>query len=273
MTHSTVAGSNQQPITLDPRFADEWSVLSPLNGDSDFVPLKLLDPATTDLLSPSHPILEAIADSITGRHQSTIRYELRLCFGRYLRDGFFKYNAGLFGFIHNTKVRDKFKEVIEGVSKITKGYVRGVTSFRRVFILPGILRKGASYIGSRKSALTCDPCLLLWLPIPCSWLTSKYEAWSNYCYVKNLSQNLDCDGRTDWGTALRTAHLKMTVPKNLPDGLTDEAIARHTALTETGVPNIAYLTHGRVNHPTAATEAMEVIAYQHLGFIPHISIK
>ena len=240
MAHSIAAHACEQPSSLDPNTLAECRSF-------DQIPLVLLEPLETDDHCPTHPFLEQLADSVKGKHQTPIRYELRLAYRRFLKNGHFMINQKLFDFIHSSKCRIKFLSVLSRISEIRDGHVLNRRSLKRVFTHPTLIQKGTTYNGSRLSG---SPGWVVSLPIPCGWLVCRYHRWSAYCLKHDLPQRMDIDDSTEWGSAIRESHRRMTLPANLPEGTKKEVVARHRSLTKNGVLNIAVLRHGRMSHAT-----------------------
>ena len=164
MAHFTAADSSQQP-----------TVLLAQCREFDQIPLKLLEPMETDDQCPTHPVLERLADSIKGKHQTPIRYELRLAYRRFLKRGFFRINQKLFDYIHSSKCRIKLLSLLAGISAVKDGHSKRAPttplhkgykgrSISRVFTHPDLIQKGTPYNGSRLSK-SLDSTVTL--PIPC----------------------------------------------------------------------------------------------------------
>lgn len=247
MAQYTVAQSIGQPSVVDRKYG----TLAPLADTENQIPLKFLEPSETDMVYPSHRDLEALADSVKGKAQAAIRYELRLCFKDFLRDGQFTFSTKRFDHVHNARVRVEFVRLLNQVSEVIGKAVPNRKCKPRAFVLPGLSQKCTTDNGSGVPGFSCHPDFLLHLVIPCEWLTVRHLRWSSYCSKNDLPQNLDTDGSSDYGAATRAVHAAMTVPKVLPPGLAPETVARHKAMTEVGVLNIALRKNGRLLHATS----------------------
>lgn len=219
-----------------------------------YLPLKLIDSRDHDMHIMVHRDLVEAVNQVTGKHREPILYELALCWRRYLRDGEFGVSTKLLDHLHNAKVRLKIVSILNNLTETVANHCTHQFSSRcksRRFTLSGVTEKGTTYNSTpgQSPGLTCPSHLLTPIVIPAEWLHSRHIRWTEYCDENNLTQNLDIDGRTEWGAATFKTLDATELPAEPPADASDETVKHHRALTRTGVLRCVKRKHGRCYHP------------------------
>jgi hypothetical protein len=201
--------------------------------------IRFLPPGQTDLTTMVH--YKLIEHANQGRkHKTELLYELALCWRRYLRDGEFGVSTEMLNERYGSRFREKLIAILNDTTTVTKRHSSYPGTSRckmRVFKFEG--KKCATYSGIPGSfRMSFDPAAMRSVTIPGSWLWDRYERWSAICVRLGWQQQLDLDGRTEWGVAIHAALESITVP------LSDDT----RRLTHYGVVNIKRRKHGRMYH-------------------------
>ena len=210
--------------------------------DVQRAPIRFLDPRMCDLTLSVPRALIDYADQ-GGMHRDNLRYELALCWQRYVRDGEFPVSRTLLDELYTSTFRRKLKGILKAVARPSRSHSNYAGStrckaYKFKFRRP---KKAPTYNDIPEEAP--DPpqprASRIRITIPASWLWGRYERGSDICKRNDWTSNLDLDGRTDWGRPLFAAFDLLEIPET----------AETSRLIRRGVVKSAKRKRGRCYHP------------------------
>ncbi len=228
--------------------------------------IKFIPRQEASLIRPSTHELEDYLSRIKGKWAKQMANEIRMMFNNYLRNGYFKFHNKLLNHIYGNHFRKELEKAIRPFTKIVKS--AGKKCSHRVFMLKGIkttTSEWPTYNGNDLiESYTIYPSddQLTYRTIPTGFLNHRYESWCDFCEKNNLPNNIDFDGRTEWGAALLETQRSLLVPLVAPepddrrgyDEQDREAFKQHSQNRldkyQAGICNVAIRRHGRVYHIT-----------------------